>query len=116
MKLKRPDYRNDGDLSAKREPVFSPDGSRCAFRYRDNGKWYMNADDQVFGPFDKVQSPKFSSDSHSVGFIYKIGELAYLNLNGTVYGGYRHFSFRFIEEHRVVMVYERDGDIYIDEV
>ncbi|NPV00085.1 MAG: hypothetical protein HPY53_01770 [Brevinematales bacterium] len=116
MELDHPIYRNNEDSSAEREPVFSPDGSKCAFRYRDNGIWFVNVGDEVFGGYDWVQTPRFSDDSESFGFIYKKDGLTYLNINGKVFGGYQHFAFRFIETHRVVMVYEHEGDIIIDEL
>jgi len=123
-------------------PQFSNDSSKygwtfgkdCTDRkgykeeYKECNKYYIQINNQTYGPYDDVYNLKFSNDSSKYGWTfgkdctdrkgYKECNKYYIQINNQTYGPYKkaYFDFTFSEDNKVYIIYIKDNKMIIEKI
>jgi hypothetical protein len=79
-------------------------------------KYYLQINNQTYGPYDDVGDLKFSNDSSKYGWWFGKNNKYYIQLNNQTYGPYDKANFTFTKDNKVYIIYVKDNKMIIERI
>jgi uncharacterized membrane protein len=79
-------------------------------------KYYIQLNNQTYGPYDDASSPQFSNDSSKYGWWFKKDNKEYIQINDQTYGPYDKTNFTFTKDNKVYIIYVKDNKMIIEQI
>ncbi len=115
-----PYYLNPFDF----RPRFSNDGLKYGWRFKKSDKYYIQLNNQNYGPYDDASIPQISNDGSKYGWWFKKDNQFYIQINNQTYGpyddvpvtadrGYLYLPQFFNDSSKYGWKFKKDNKFYI---
>jgi len=84
--------------------------------YEDNNQSFINVNDDIFGPYNKIVAQADSLSDKNFGFAYSIGpkNIWFVNINNSLKGPYEEAKCVSVSERGSSYAYKQNGQWYAD--
>ena len=116
-KVRSYDLKFDVDYTSIMSIIgLSPNGKYGYVIFVKDNKYYIQINNQTYGPYDSALYPQFSNDGSKYGWWFKKDKNYYIQINNQTYGPYDKASLTFTKDNKVYIFYIKDNKMTIERV
>jgi hypothetical protein len=96
----------------------SPNGQYAKINHKKDNKYFIQINNQTYGPYDYAYEPKFSNDGSKYGWRFEKDNdnKEYIQINDKTYGPYDYATFTFTKDNKAYIAYISGNELVIEEV